>query len=219
MDPSGSPLGHRTQRRWLLALGAGVTFALALGAWLAVEQGQPKPAGAPKQRSATQVWRQITKKSRQESRPRNLRSWPFAAIVRPLHPMRATLRKEAKEVLGNPAHLGLRFGSARHVVAPNGVGLWVVSGRSVTCMFRAVNIAGTCSPTAEAYRHGLLLELYKLDKGHGRRPTTFTVFGIAPDGVRSVAGQAGGQPIEIPVVHNAFSATASGPINVISPSG
>jgi hypothetical protein len=211
--------GDRRRKGWLLILGVAMTLALVAGVWFAIGRGKAQHALATKRLSATQVWAQIAEKGRRESRSADLRDWPFAAVAHPLRGMPDRLRKEAKEVLGNPEHLGLLFDSARYATTPDGMGLWVVSGRDVICMVRAANAAVACNTMARAYRQGLLLEVSKLDKAHGRRPTKFTVLGIAPDGVKSIAAQVGKRRRRIAVIHNAFSAEARTPINVVLPSG
>jgi hypothetical protein len=215
-----STSGDRMRKGRRLTLGVTVSLALTAGVAFAVTSGGGEPRRAAAARpSSSQVWGKVLAAGQRESRSVELRHWPFAAVVRQPHGMPHKLRTEAEELLGNPAHLGLLFEGARYTTAPDGAGLWVVSGRNVLCMFRAVNIAVACDTTARAYTRGLLLEVYKRDKAHDQRPTKFTLFGIVPDGVSSVIARVGGQSREIAVIHNTLSAEAPTPINVALPSG
>jgi hypothetical protein len=109
----------------------------------------------------------------------------------------------------------LRFDEARYGRAPTGVGLWVVSGRGVTCMFRAVGIASTCSTTVDAYRYGVLLQSYKVGSAPSARPTHFVALGIAPDGAKTVSVKSGERSRSIPIIDNAFRVQAEAQIRIV----
>lgn len=203
------------RNRWLLIAGLAVPLVVAVGIWLAQGASEPRAARTPSQAGPTRAWEHLVDKGVRESRSVDLRHWPFAHVESTGKGMPFALRREAKEVLGNPDHLGLRFEHARHAVTANKVDLWVVQATGVLCMFRAKEIAATCETTAEAYRHGLVLQIYKLDEAHGRRPTKFAALGIAPDGVKEVPAKVGKRRISIPVAANAYFAEAPMPIAVL----
>jgi hypothetical protein len=179
------------RKRWISVSILAAALALAVGLWFVDGSDSRRHArAATRQTSSSNVWAQIAKAARQESRSADLRRWPFAEITRPLHGMPDLLKREAKEALAGPQSASLLFDSARFAITPTGGGLWVVSGRDVVCVLRAMTAAVACNTVAHVYRHGLVLEVYKRDKASGP-PTSFTALGIMPDGVRSITAEVG----------------------------
>lgn len=197
----------------------GVTVALALlaGTWLMLDRGNSRPVEAehPVDRVA-QAWREMVRAGlRREGIEGPPQRWPFSALEPAIGGMPPQLRAEAREVLGSPAPMRLRFDEARYGRAPTGVGLWMVPGRGVTCMFRAVSIASTCIATVDAYRYGMLLQTYKVGKAPGIRPSHFVVLGVAPDGAKTVSVKFGERTRTVPIVDNAFRVQAEAQIRVV----
>jgi hypothetical protein len=193
-----------------------VFLALVVGVWLLLDRGGDQPGGSdlPADRGV-QPWRQMVQDGLKGIRAKGLpEKWPFSAVQATSTGMSPRLRREAREVLGAPEPLRLRFEEARYARTPTSIGLWVVPGRGVTCMFRAVRMASTCTPTVDAYRRGMLLQTYKT-VSPGGRPIQFAALGIVPDGVRSVAATVGGEPRSIPVIENAFADVAKAPIRIV----
>jgi hypothetical protein len=199
----------------ILALGA--LLLLVGGIALLIRNGESQPP-ITSHRGIAGSWKELSEKGIREASILRDQPWPFASIVAVPGGLPSQLRKQAEEVLMEPKPLRLRFGDARRVTALHSAGFWVVPGAGVICMFRAVKMAAACSGKRDVYRHGLLLELYKLDRPGGK-PTAFTAFGLVPDGVASVVARIGRRRDTIPVVGNAYEIEASKPINIIPPGG
>jgi hypothetical protein len=123
------------------------------------------------------------------------------------------LQREAVELLGGADDLGLYFANARYATTSNKVGLWVVPGDGLICMFRAVQLVASCTTTAQAYRYGIVLQVYKPDREHDR-PTEFASLGIVPDGVKKVPAKVGKQWTTIAVADNTFYVESRRPIGI-----
>jgi hypothetical protein len=202
-------------RKWATS-GVVVFLALVVGVWLLLDRDGDQPGGSDLLTGkGAQPWRQMVQDGLKGIRVKGLpEKWPFSAVQATSTGMSPRLRREARDVLGAPEPLRLRFEEARYARTPTDIGLWVVFGRGVTCMFRAVRMASTCSPTVDVYRRGMLLQTYKT-ASPGGRPIQFAALGIVPDGVRSVAATVEGEPRNIPVVDNAFADVAKTPIRII----
>jgi hypothetical protein len=193
-----------------------VLVLIAAGAWLVLNRAgdESEGSGGPPDQAAP-GWHEVVREGVKGVRAHGLpRKWPFSSVRPTAAGMTPRVKREALEVLGSAAPLRLRFEEARYARTPAGVGLWVVPGRGVICMFRAVRMASSCSTTVEAYRRGLLLQTYTSPIPEAR-PTRFTALGIAPDWARAVSARIGGKSWTIPIVDNAFGAAAKAPIRII----
>lgn len=201
-----------------VTLAVGGAVLLLIGAALLIaDHGEQHSVGPSKGKAhIANSWQRMADKGQREARGLDLNSWPFQAAVLPRKGMSAWFKREAKEVLLEPENLGLRFNKARYVAATNRVSLWVVPGRNVLCVFRATRIAAACTSKARAYRSGILLEVYRLNKPGGH-PTRFTAIGLMPDGVRSVTVRMGKLRKQLPVIRNAYIAEAPRPITLLHP--
>jgi hypothetical protein len=202
--------------RRILGVG-GVIVVIASATWAVAQGGhQHEPHNVALQRLG-RTWETLVARGRREAPPAHRQHWPFAKIVAASGGMPEALRAEAEEALGDGGRLGLRFGQARYGATPGGVGLWVVPGDGVTCMFRSPSIAAACRTTAQAYRNGIVLQTYKLGKSHHGRPKSFAALGIAPDGLRFMALEIGKRRTSIPLHGNVYLVESRSPIAVLPP--
>lgn len=180
--------------------------------------GDQTPARARPNRSRDtgRQWEQLERAGQKEAHSIVGQSWPFSELIstRPQIPL--SLRVKAEEVLGHPQNLNLWFEKARRVTAPNTDDLWLIPGSDVLCLFQAIPAAAACKTTAQAYRDGLVLQLYRLHSVGDGRPTRFTSVGVIPDGVKRIPVKIGRHWAFVPVAHNVFSLASSQPIGVPS---
>lgn len=191
--------------------------ALTVGAWLLLtHDSQPDRYLNARQAQEHRAWKRLVRVGQREGRSGYLPQWPFTAVVPAPGGMPFSLQKKARTVLGGGGPLGLDFSSAKYVTTQNHLRLWVVLGKGVACMFRQLHLAASCTTRSQAFRHGIVLQIYKLNRVGGE-PTTFTAIGIAPDGVQAISMRAGDRRMKVPVVNNTYWAEASKPISVIPP--
>lgn len=200
-----------TMRRWFLITSIATVMALAVTAWVAAdESGHRTPRNAGQVNATPPEWEQLVSKGRREAQAVELDRWPFAEVKKgPVMPR--ALREEAKEMLRESEQLDLRFEDVRFAEAPNRMDIWVVPGDRIICMFRAVRMAGACSTTTQAYRHGMVLQTYRHRNG---RPTSFEALGIVPDGIVKVPAKIGRRWTKLNVVANTFFVESQKPIGI-----
>lgn len=201
-------------RRLLIAVAAAT---LTVGGWLLLtHESRSDRYLSSRQAQEHRAWNQLARVGQREVRSIYLRQWPFAAVVQAPEGMPFSVQKKARGVLGGGRPLGLDFNAAKYVTTQNDIRLWVVLGKGVACMFRELHMAASCTTRAQAFRHGIVLQTYQLNKVGGE-PTTFTAIGIAPDGVRAISMRVGDRRMKVPVVNNTYWAEASKPISVVPP--
>jgi hypothetical protein len=130
--------------------------------------------------------------------------------------MPPTFRSAVIKTLGGHQRLGLHFDRARHVNTAVGVGIWVVRGNGITCIFEANRGASSCAGDAYVVRQGLELVLGQgTPLPHNRGiPGHFLALGIAPDSVKAVRLKVvGDKSITVPVIKDAYGLRAGAPIN------
>lgn len=152
-----------TRLRWA-GLAAMLLAILGIGAWLALRASNDDSS----ERSGVQ------------GLP------PLSASLGSLEVMPAAVQRRIRDNLTSPKSLRLRFDRAQHARAPIGVGVWLVEGPDVTCIFREGLPASSCLKTAEAKRNGISLGTYRTDKAHHGRPVDFLALGVVPVGIRAV---------------------------------
>lgn len=108
--------------------------------------------------------------------------------------------------------LSLHFAEAQYAKAAGGVGLWIVEGPSVTCIFPDGSPSSSCKPSAAANETGITLETYRISKVHPRRPTGFLALGVVPAGVRAMSVTINGSPKIARVRNGVWSMRANAPI-------
>lgn len=193
-------------------------LALIVGGWLIAnvlddEQVKPKALSSPGS------WQEQLVKRAALISPRgpDSQSWPFAAMKDEPESMPQRRIQDANSTLGRGHRaLGLRFDQSQYVDTSAGIGIWVVRGKGITCIFHARTVAAACNTDAEAGRRGLALVV-----GEGRSaspralPPRFLALGIAPNSTQAVELRtAGGASETIPVIDNAFALRAREPMNL-----
>jgi hypothetical protein len=178
-----------------------------------VDKGAPDPSNASTQHATMATrWKALADQGVREKPV--FKTWPFAAFRGPSRAMPTNRREASAKTLGEPGPLGLDFAEARFGMSPVGVGLWLVPGRGVTCLFKGGIVAATCDTTSNAERKGLSLEVYKPGPPPERRPTHFLALGVVPDGVKQLRVTVGNRTSVIRVSRNTYSMRAEVPIKV-----
>lgn len=105
----------------------------------------------------------------------------------------------------------LWLGSAKHV-GPQKRGLWVVNGKSVTCIIQAANGAVSCTEPANFLKRGLILGTFAAVRLPTESPHKFFAWGIAPDWMRGVRLRVGHKFQRVAAQRNFYSLSAPSPI-------
>lgn len=161
---------------------------------------------------------QLVRRGRSLQGDQARQAWPLAASRGPAESMPQRLRRTARETLGGgQQHLGLRFDNAQYVDTTLGVGIWVVRGNAITCIFHERKAVSACNTSVDVGWRGLVLVIGL--KGQNAPlpalPAHFLALGIAPDWARAVRLQiVGGASKTVPVIDNAYALRARAPINV-----
>lgn len=141
--------------------------------------------------------------------------WPFSSLEQIDGGMPQRLQKESGSFLASADMLKLRFNKARRaIVGMHRTQLWIVPGNAVICMFRTPRLAATCTTKVDAHQQGLVLGVYKVGRNPSQAPQRFSLFGLAPDDVRSVLVKAGSHERVLPVKKNVYFARARTPIEL-----
>jgi hypothetical protein len=169
----------------------------------------------PGRESLEEHWEKLANHGVKELQSRPLgHRWPYSHLRGEGREMPPKMRHATSKTLRKSGPLKLRFDQSQYVVTPAGVGLWVVRGRGVTCMFIDKTAAVSCATTAQVERRGLLLEVYRTGPPPRAKPTHFLALGIAPDWARAVRATIDGEPKTIPIVDNAYAQRAETPIKI-----
>ena len=113
--------------------------------------------------------------------------------------------------------LGLRFDKARFLPMSDGAGVWVSEGNGVACLSSARNGATACDTSVNAWKKGLLLEVYKAGKSPARRPTGFRAIGVVPNWAGAVEAKIRGKTKITQTLSGAYEIRAPVPIKSIIP--
>jgi hypothetical protein len=125
------------------------------------------------------------------------------------------LRRRAVRNLGGEQDLGLNFRRTHYVETAIGIGIWVVRGNLVACIFQARHAAAACAPERQIANNGLSLVVGHADGSRYNMPTHFFAIGIAPNDITAVKLMPlGGQTKVVPVIDNAYGLRADTPIRV-----
>ncbi len=195
------------------------SVAVLVGAWALLDR-QDDAVGGPEvgQESATEHWEKLANRGLAELRARPAgQRWPYSHLRGDGQEMPRRMREEVSESLEGSGPLKLRFDHSQYAVTPAGVGLWIVRGKGVTCMFQDKTGAASCATTAQVERRGLFLEVYRAGPPPGAKPTHFVALGIAPDWAQSVRATIGRGSRVIPIVDNLYSQRAETPIRIQPP--
>lgn len=199
-------------------------FALLVGGWLLAnaldgdgERAKPKAHGSQDPGSNSWQARLVRRAALISPDGPDPHPWPFAAMKDKPEVMPRQLIQEAKATLGKGHQvLGLRFDRAQYVDTTTGIGIWVVRGKRLTCIFHAETAAAACTTDAEAGYRGLVLVVGDGPKpAPGTLPVRFLALGIAPNSARAVKLQLPSGASKIPVIDNAFAHRARTPMNLV----
>jgi hypothetical protein len=203
-------------------------FLLAAVAMAALLLLTGLPSGSPSHRTGTSPtssnltspstggWQaQTVRRGLEELGEPSNRGLPALVITKTVpEAMPQGMRRKVHETLGPAQSLQLDFDQAQLVRTQSGLGIWVVGGRGVTCIFRDGVGSSNCQTSVLARQRGLLLEVYKVGNDPAAPPTHFTAFGVAPNWARTVMAKVAGHQREIPVVRHAYVLRAEQPIEV-----
>lgn len=125
-------------------------------------------------------------------------------------------RRRIKKNLHGAGPLRLRFNHAQYVKASAGVGLWIVEGAGVTCLFREAKPfpPSACRTSVEARRQGITLETYRTSKEHPGLPIAFLAVGAVPDGVPWITVMISGSRRKVRVQNGVWAIRARTPVKV-----
>jgi len=104
---------------------------------------------------------------------------------------------------------GLKLAAAHRVPTRVGESAWVVPGEGFICIMASQPIVAGCDTTARTIKRGMsVVAITRETPGQGTK--AYTLFGIAPDGVKRATIRPNGEaPIDVPVVNNVYAYRAS----------
>jgi hypothetical protein len=209
----------RRRTAWVFA----ALFALLVGVWLVAggldSDGEKANPAMEMSDSGVENWhaRLVRRAALISPKGPEPQPWPFAAMQDEPEAMPPRLIQAANATLGRGHRvLGLRFDRAQYVDTTAGIGIWVVRGKGVTCIFHARTAAAACSTDAEAGYRGMILVVGDGPQpAPGTLPTRFLALGIAPNLTRAVRLEiASGASKTVPIIDNAFALRAREPMNL-----
>jgi hypothetical protein len=207
-------IAMRNPRLSLLVLLVVLITVIVTGIFYISDRSPELPAIRNESMRAQLAWKQMVRSGLRRAKARNLsHSWPFISLHKPPNGMPPHLMQEARAMLRGAGSLQLRYGDAAYARTHAGVGLWVVPGRAVICMFRAVKMGSACVTAARAQREGVVLGVYQVGTA-SEQPPHFTLLGVVPDGVRALKVEEGNTIRTVPVIDNSFETSARHPIRV-----
>jgi hypothetical protein len=211
---------HHPNTKWAIPAAA---CAVAACIWLLVKDANREPAVEPVAPQSVGIksanWHaQLVRRNRSLQSNRVGTPWPFAAMRNKPEPMPLGSRREAAATLGDGyQQLSLHFDRAQYSTISGNIGIWVVRGNGVTCIFLARKGLAACNTTAETERVGLTLVagLKKPNAPAFAVPQAFMAIGIMPDEVRAVrVHSVDGGLKTVPIAHNTFAFRTKRPINI-----
>jgi Flp pilus assembly protein CpaB len=202
-----------------LAIGIAVLLALGVAGWFALQAGDSGSNGsaaADAARSgAPESWKtRLAQRGMARVEAGQVREPALTASHGPAESMPEAMRQKIRDNLNGVAPLHLRFQQAQHVRTPIGVGLWIVEGAGVACIFREGLPASSCRTSFDARREGIWLETYSTSKAHPGVPTGFLALGVVPEGVRAVSVTINGSRALLPVEGGVWAKRARVPIKI-----
>lgn len=198
-----------------------VFAVLSLAAGLLLSQSPPSRTGsrgdgsdesplAWQYRLASQGLRQLRRARADGQQPGPVRQGRPRAVP-------VVMRRRIARNLLSVAPLHLHWAEARYAHTRRGIGIWVVEGRGLVCIFRDRSPATACDTRLNVGRRGIYVETYGLSKGRPSVPTAYRVLGIAPPGARTLRAESGGAFVVIPVANRTFEYRSNHPVRVILP--
>lgn len=199
-------------------IGVLMVIALLVIGWLALGQGSSRHAlsgHSPVSRAMANRWQQLADRGvAEEKSVFGPVPWQFSALGHTANKMSLREIHAAEHTLADSWPLRLHFEHARYLAARGKIGLWVVRGRGVICMFRMNRSGSVCDTSANVAQKGLLLEVYVSGPPPQRQSMHYLALGIAPDWAKRVWVEAGGGLEEIPINDNCYRVRANSPIQV-----
>jgi hypothetical protein len=203
------------RQRTLWILGLLVIVLIAGGVLLASRMsGDPAPSSHESQKMDSGSWQAQLVHRADLLSPGSGWSipWPFAGLKGHPEEMSTDFRRAASITVGG-AQLGLRFGQAQFIRTQGEVGVWLVKGSKVACIFEAESVVGACNTGLDIARKGLILVTSRETPPRGKLPEHFLGVGIAPDWAKAVQLRVGPQLETIPITNNVYSIQARDPID------
>ncbi len=105
------------------------------------------------------------------------------------------------------------MGTAKYV--PIDDGIWVVNGKSETCIVQARGGAVACVPRSILFRSGVALGIVETGPPPKRKAREFIVYGFAPDQITSVEVRIGNRKRSAAVQDNSYSLRSHEPIVIV----
>ena len=138
-------------------------------------------------------------------------AWRNFAIVRnPAEQMSSRMRALIESSL-HVKQTGLKFGDA-HYMSIGARGVWLVSGRGVTCLVEARTGALQCVTVTEFVTGGIALGLFGSLNHRSSDSRRFALLGVAPDWATFAWVRIGSAVRRIAVRHNIYTLSAAKPI-------
>jgi len=194
-------------------------LVIVTGIWLiamSINQNQGE-SGRIESKGSNSDWQsQLVQQAERRLNSSPEKPLPFAALNKRAEAVPRRFVRKAIENLGGHQRLGLRFRRAHYLHTSVGVGIWIVPGRNVTCLFQAVEMAAACSINTIITRKGEVLVVgRRAAPDRAAQPVSFLAVGIAPNWVRAILMKPIGKPSRrVPVVNNTYGLRARSPINI-----
>jgi hypothetical protein len=190
-----------------IALGAAISFLSS--------DSSTGPTGPVLTRNPEGIWQElqgIAKRKHATASAAQSRS-PFRVLRQRAITVPGQVAEKIEESLGAPPG-ALRTAEGYYARTVSGA-LWIVRGQELLCLLQVGRGALSCGISEITARHGLTLSVFDAPQYSGDTLHRFLMFGIAPDGVRSVSVQTEKGRQRIRVKHNIYAAHANHPIRLL----
>lgn len=206
--------GHHTYLMRISILRARYLLLCLPLALIGIALERPTDRASQAVTSAPHDWKeQLAARAASHSDPPQDGLADFHAIHTPVLIPSPIRRRMAHSLGPHPTTLGISLRDGYFLNTANGIGLWVLRGEHVVCIFNGRTLAMACDTAADTARYGLVVvsgpspQFYK-------HPLVEAV-GIAPDGVRAVRLELMGRSDRVvSIVNNTFALRAHQPILV-----
>lgn len=158
-------------------------------------------------------WKSLLAARAERSAGADLSPRSFSGLSEPMA-LPAEERRRAYSVLGPGTDaLGLDFEHAYFLKTRWSVGLWLLKGHGIACVFNSRSFAAACDTVPHIAKRGLVIVSGRAPVGDSRPEVT--ALGIVPNGFRSVrVGLVGARDKLVLVSNNSFVVRARRPIVV-----
>lgn len=121
------------------------------------------------------------------------------------HSLQVSLRRVRNQTIKT-----LWLETAKYVPVDDGI--WVVNGKSETCIIQTRGGAVACEPRKTLFRRGVALGVVESGPPPDRKAREFIVYGFAPNQIRAVEVRVGGKERSVAVRDNSYSLRSAEPI-------